>query len=74
MASTEAFGFGFTVELLQKDLDRLQGAENGRRITIAFFCLTVYDWLLTLNSEVRASFRLLGLAFISFPSMSANVS
>ncbi|KAL1680502.1 hypothetical protein EV122DRAFT_262240 [Schizophyllum commune] len=53
MASTEAFGFGFTVELLQKDLDRLQGAENGRRITIAFFCLTVYDWLLTLNSEIR---------------------
>lgn len=56
MASTEAFGFGFTVELLQKDIDRLQGAENGRRITIAFFCLTVYDWLLTLNSEVRISF------------------
>lgn len=39
MASTEAFGFGFSVELLQKDIDRLQGAENGRRITIAFFLL-----------------------------------
>ncbi|KAL1743412.1 hypothetical protein HDZ31DRAFT_40986, partial [Schizophyllum fasciatum] len=23
------------------------------RITIAFFCLTVYDWLLTLNSEIK---------------------
>ena len=57
MASTEAFGFGFTVELLQKDLDRLQGAENGRRITIAFFCLTVYDWLLTLNSETIPRWR-----------------
>ena len=76
MASTEAFGFGFTVELLQKDIDRLQGAENGRRITIAFFCLTVYDWLLTLNSEVRISFvrRIITLPPSPRPVLHADAS
>ncbi|TRM70187.1 hypothetical protein BD626DRAFT_476571 [Schizophyllum amplum] len=50
MASTESFGFGATV---LQELDHLEGGENGRRITIAFFCLTVYDWFLTLHEEVE---------------------
>ncbi|KAF8215607.1 hypothetical protein K438DRAFT_1798951 [Mycena galopus ATCC 62051] len=39
--------------LTADDIASIQGAENARIILIALFCLSVYEWVITLDEEIK---------------------
>jgi len=41
------------VHISAHDIASIQGAENARIILIALFCLSVYEWLITLDEEIK---------------------